>query len=367
MRINEGCSAQEVFLMKIKEFQEFLKKKRIGVALFTNYHLQEFNHNMFYFSQYDGLGALIIPQKGKPELIVPEMEYLRAKKESIVAVRKSKEKSLMFLADKLRKYKRIGVDYTYLTVYIAQKLKKMLQGKSFVDVSEFCLGLRAVKTDKEIAIIRQGVEIADEIMQSCFFNFKNFKTESDVASFLIGETAKRGLSVSFKPIVASGSNGAEPHHNFDSNKLRKGFCIIDFGIRYKGYCTDMTRTVYIGKPSKKDVELYHNLLHVQQLLLGVQTHERCVDVYDMAHRELGKYSKYFNHGLGHGVGLQIHEKPSLSMKGDGILQHNMIFTIEPGIYFAGKGGIRIEDMVLVTEKKTEVLTKTGKNLLIVNK
>ena len=226
--------------------------------------------------------------------------------------------------------------------------------------------LREQKTKKEIGIIKKGCKISDDILRNCFKNFKTFKTEADVKGFLEYEAKKKGCEIAFPTIVASGKNAIKAHHNTEDCKLKGGFCVIDYGIRYKNYCTDTTRTAYIGKPSKKEIEMYALLLSVQRRAIErLKSNKKCSKVVEEVNKDLGKYSKYFTHGLGHGFGIKVHEFPNLSEKSKDKIKEGSIFTIEPGIYLKNLG-IRIEDDILIENKKVKVLTKIGKVLLIIN-
>jgi Xaa-Pro aminopeptidase len=216
-----------------------------------------------------------------------------------------------------------------------------------------------------VQYLKKSCNYADQILQKAIKQFKLFKTETEVAAFLEYETRKLGLDLSFPPIVASGKNGSVPHHEPSNKKINKGFCVLDFGVKYKGYCSDITRTVYFGKPSKKEKEIYNMLLKIQKETINLaQKGKKCSELYDYTVQSLGKYKDFFTHGLGHGVGIEIHEMPNLTMLSKDTIRNNIVFTIEPGVYFPKKFGIRIEDTVLFKGKPIP-LTKTSKDLLIV--
>lgn len=355
--------------MKIKEFQDELKKKKIDFALFFSLDFSKLNSNLVYFSQYSDIGALVIARK-KAFLIVPRMEYEKAKNSRIKKVYIWNKKRLFeAVLEKLRKNKiktkNIGIDKRTITLENYSALKKVFRKSRIVNINEICSKLREVKTKEEIRIIRKCCKITDNILKKCLDNFKKFKKESEAAAFLENETNKQGYAMAFKPIVASGKNSSQPHYESKNIKLRKGFCVIDFGIRYKGYCSDITRTIYIGKPSLKEREIYYLLLNIQNAAIKkIKAGEKCSELYGFVKNNLKQYKKYFIHGLGHGFGIEIHERPNLKDKLKDKLKENSVFTIEPGIYFPKKFGIRIEDDVLLT-KKVELLTKTKKDLLII--
>jgi len=356
--------------MKLKEFQKEMKKRGVGLSLFFNIDGDNIDPNFLYFTQYTGFGVLAITTK-TAVLIVPKAEAERAKKTSRIRITIAKDKLLASLRQAIRSRPGIvGIDKNRVSVNLYKKIRKDVKAR-FTDISNICLRLRATKTKEEIEIIRTACKITDDIIHNTLWNFKRFNTESDVSAFLINETIKRGLTTSFKPIVASGKNACEAHHEPQNTKLQKGFCIIDFGIRYKGYCSDISRTVYIGTPTTEEIELYHKVLDVQTTLIGrCRPNKSFIEIQEEAHKLLGEHSQYFTHLIGHGVGTEIHENPNPKMtprRPITKLLENSIVTIEPGVYFPGKRGIRIEDDVLITRDGPEVLTKTGKNLLIIKR
>ena len=213
--------------------------------------------------------------------------------------------------------------------------------------------------------IRQACKITDQIFSSLVKNIKKFKTEKDVEQFILTEIKKRNLKPSFPPIVAAKRNASTPHH-IPTNKKLEGFVVIDMGVRYKGYCSDMTRTLYFGHPNKKEVEIYNLLLHSQlKSIENLNKFKTYKELCEETRKILGKYNKYFIHSLGHGVGKKIHQLPKVSHKSKHKIKQGEVITIEPGIYVKNKYGIRIED-TLVVKKKPEILTKSTKDLIIIS-
>src|SRR3989344_5963177 len=356
--------------MKIREFQSILEKKSCDCALFYTSDSSRINPNLFYFSGYSGIGVLAVPKKQEPFLIAPQMEFEKAKKSIIKKVylmekKKFFESVYSIIKKKKLKTRNIAIDKNTFTLNSYKYFKKQFKGSKTKDVSLDCIKLREIKTEEELRILRKSCNYADKIIQKTKKNFKEFKTESEVAAFLEYETKKLGLELSFNPIVASGNNGSMPHYEPQNIKIKKGFCVIDFGVKYKGYCSDITRTIYVGKPSSRGKEIYNLLLTIQKnAISSVKINKKCSELYDFVSKSLGKYKDNFTHGLGHGVGVEIHELPNLTLNSKDTIKNSMVFTIEPGIYFPGKFGIRIEDTLLF-KNKTAVLTNTSKDLLIV--
>ena len=220
----------------------------------------------------------------------------------------------------------------------------------------------------EIKYIARACSIADKILKQLIKELRkhSFKTELDIYNFLKQKTKENNCKLAFKPIVAIGKNAAEIHHKASNSKLKKGFLVIDFGVKYKGYCSDCTRTFYLyGKPSTEERKLYNLILEAQLTALNhVQPGVYAADIDLIARAALWDYFKNFVHGLGHGVGKRIHQAPNLSPKSNSIIKQNQCLTVEPGLYFKEKFGIRIEDTILIKDKPI-ILTKTSKKLIII--
>ncbi len=211
---------------------------------------------------------------------------------------------------------------------------------------------------------KEAVNITENILASCIDKIRKFRTEKDVYSFLKNEVRKNKCKFSFIPIVASGKNGYEMHHRPTNDNLVDGFLVLDFGVRYKDFCTDLTRTIYLGNPNQEEVYFYNLVLLAQkesfkQVIPGIKGFE----LDGIARSILGNYRKSFIHSLGHGVGYRIHQKPWISPFKKNAVRKNDIITLEPGLYFKNKFGIRIEDMV-IARKRPVYLTKINRNLVI---
>ena len=356
--------------MKVNDVKDVLEKNKLDFALFYNLDSTKTNPNMFYFSGYNGVGALMIPRKQRPFIVAPKMEVERARQSNIKKVysmekKKFFEEVFSIIKRNKIKSKKIAIDNNNFSLNHYKYFKKQFKKVKTKDISLDCLKLRQIKTNKEILIIKKSCNCASKILQKTIRNFKDFKTESEVTAFLEYETKKLGLGVAFSPVVGSGSNGSMPHYEPSNVKLKKGFCVIDFGVRYKGYCSDITRTIYLGKISKKEKEIYDFLLNIQKNIVNnIKISDHCNRIYENCVKSLKDFSKYFIHGLGHGLGVEIHELPNLTLDSKDKILENMVFTVEPGIYIPRKYGIRIEDTVLM-KKRPYILTNVTKDLLIV--
>jgi Xaa-Pro aminopeptidase len=268
--------------------------------------------------------------------------------------------------------KRVGIESEHLTVAQLQELEKAL-GKAvkLIPVAGTVENLRVEKDDTEIQRLRHAVEVSSRLFRPLLKCMHCGTTEVAVAAKLEAMARKAGAErMSFETIVASGERSALPHGIASAAQLPKqGFVVLDYGIVLDGYCSDMTRTVHLGKASAEARRLYLAVLDAQQAAIGVvRAGATAGDVDQAARKELkrARLDKYFTHSTGHGVGLEIHEPPRLAVGSDTILRPGMVITIEPGVYLPGKCGIRIEDMLLVTERGYDVLTPVGKELLELN-
>ncbi|MDB8793136.1 Xaa-Pro peptidase family protein [Romboutsia sp. 1001216sp1] len=229
--------------------------------------------------------------------------------------------------------------------------------------------VRAVKSKEEIELIKKACEITDEVFSEVISEIKEGMTELEVSALLQYHALKKGASgMSFEPIVVSGERGAMPHGRPTTKKLKKNEAItIDFGVVYQGYQSDMTRTISIGKPPKIIQEIYDVVLKAQLSAIGsIKQGMKASDVDKIARQiiENHGFGDYFNHGLGHGIGLGDGEVPTLNPRSDDILTEGMVMSCEPGIYIPDVGGVRIEDDIVIIDGKGISLNKTSKDFII---
>jgi len=216
----------------------------------------------------------------------------------------------------------------------------------------------------KLKAIEQACRLNDKIFSKLIPKLKahEFKTEKQVAHFINKEIKNAGAKKAFPTIVASGSNAVNWHHKPNAKKLRKGFCIIDFGSKVSGFCSDMSRTIFFGKASKTEQRLYRLVKNTQEKCIRkVRAGVNAPDLYKLAKKSLGAYDDYFGHGLGHGLGRKVHSKPGIGKK-DVKLKAGSIIAIEPGIYIPHLLGIRIEDDILVKKNSFRVISKSTKKL-----
>lgn len=304
---------------------------------------------------------IIIKKYGKPILLKTSLEYFESKEFRVINIKNRND----FLKNlRIHCGSKICVDFNRFTL----NQKKALRDAKLFDVGEDLTILRSIKEKKELDNLRYANKLTAKCFNELIKNWNKFKHERDVIKFIKLFAVNNNLDLAFDTIVASGINAAQPHHSMNT-KLKKGFCVIDFGFDYKGYKADMTRTIYLGTPSKQEKKIYNDILKVQEQLIFMSIPGTPAKELDMAARILlREQSKYFTHMLGHGTGLEIHELPRIGTKSKDILKENQVITIEPGIYDKKrKLGIRIEDSLIVKKEKPEVLTKDAKKELIIKK
>jgi len=264
---------------------------------------------------------------------------------------------------------KIGFESQYLTVAELKNLKKLLPNVRWVPTSGLVESLATVKDNTEIALIKKAVAITDTVFAKLLRIIKPGVRELEVAAEITYLHRMEGAEAdAFEPIVASGKRGALPHARASGKKIAGGELVtIDMGGRYQGYHSDLTRTVAVGTPSAKARRIYQVVSDAQQLAIdaaGSGISGKALDAVARTYIKKRGYGKYFNHSLGHGLGLQIHEQPRVSVLSKDTLVSGNVVTIEPGVYIPGVGGVRIEDDVVIRNGYCEVLNTAPKELMI---
>jgi Xaa-Pro aminopeptidase len=328
--------------------------------------------NRRYYSGFeaaDGLtnessGALLITA-GKQWLLTDSRYVEAAKKEAplfnVLEYRRGLGAELAALAA-LKKIRTIFFEPEYMTVASLGRLTEALPGHELAALP-FDLGApRAVKSPEEIRLISKALAITEAALTSLWAKLAPGLTEREAAFFLEAEFRRLGAEgPSFETIVASGPNAALPHAVPGTRKMKNGdTVIIDCGARYKGYAADISRTKILGPPKAWQREIYTVVKEAQAMAVkaiapGVRACD--VDAVARGHIAARGYGEFFGHGLGHGLGLEIHEAPSLSRRNQRPLVAGEVVTVEPGIYLPGRGGVRLEELALVTEKGARLLNR----------
>jgi len=352
----------------LKNRVEALKKtfqKEFDGYLITN------PFNMLYFTELlgaaDSLGTavMLIPSKDESIFYVYGVNYEWIKAEAKncrVELVKRGEKFFKKIAEQIRsqKLKKIGFDAMSLQMH--QKFSKVLRNTKLEAKSEYIWNLRRVKDEDELKKIRKAAELTVEGMQTAYNTIRTGLREYEVAAEIEYTMRTHGsYGTAFESIIASGVRSAYPHGGCGNRKLKNGdVVVVDIGAAYKNYRGDMTRTFVVGKPSAKQEKIYTIVKTAQEKAFqkirdGVKAAEP--DAVARSIIDRAGYGEYFVHGLGHGIGLEVHEQPVLNSTSKDVLKTGNVVTDEPGIYIVGFGGFRIEDTVLVNKDKAERLTK----------
>ena len=266
---------------------------------------------------------------------------------------------------------RVGFEDDHLAVRSFGKLKeKLADGTEAVPAGGLVERLRRVKDEGELATIAAASELADEVWRWSLERGLAGRSEREVARAAEARIRELGGDPSFPAIVAAGPNGALPHAEPGEREIGRGELVVfDMGAKLDGYCSDGTRTYATGDPGEVGREVYAVVLAAQLASLGaVKAGAKGEDVDAVARKLIDEagYGKHFGHGLGHGVGLEVHEGPRLSPRSDDLLEPNEVVTVEPGIYLPGLGGVRIEDLAIVREDGVDLLTSFPKELIEVS-
>lgn len=265
--------------------------------------------------------------------------------------------------------KKIGLEAEYLPWSIQLALQKANPSVEFVPMGSGLAALRVVKDESELATLRKAIWISDEAWRQLLPTIRPGQTENQIAAQLEHNMRMLGASgKSFDTIMASGVRGALPHGRASDKVVEAGEAItMDFGALYEGYGSDITRTVFLGTPNPDILKIYNIVLEAQlagEKALRAGVYGRDVDAASRQVIRDAGYGEYFGHGLGHSLGIEIHENPRCNPTSEILLQAGCMMTIEPGIYIPGLGGVRIEDTCLIRETDCEVITAADKSVIV---
>lgn len=334
--------------------------------------------NLMYLSGFRGdSGVLFITEKKKYLITIPRHES-RAIEEVgnrgfrvVTSNRKYYEKAHELM--KFHGITTLAVEDASLSYREMMRIKETFSPIKLEGIGDSLLKYRMVKSPFEIEKIRKACEITSDSFSGVLSNIKKHMTELHIGGLIEANFKKLGAEdIAFRSIIASKGRSALPHAYASSNAIEdEGFLLFDIGSTYEGYASDMTRTIYIGSnPTREHLDIYNTVLEacnkaISIIKPGVTT--RDLDKVSRDYIIEAGYGDYFDHGLGHGVGIDVHEYPSVSHSSlDTVLEEGMVITIEPGIYIEGFGGVRIEDTILVTKSSHEVLTKVNKELISIS-
>ncbi|MGC8542697.1 MAG: M24 family metallopeptidase [Vulcanisaeta sp.] len=334
--------------------------------------------NLEYFTGIDSGLMLIINRALDTTLVIPRLDFQRVQDiignevsllgYSTVEVPQRMPEERLFVSKSLGDYllKEVGLGPNNIVGVdnsdspIVKELNSA--GIKVVNINDKILSIREVKDEYEVRMIEDSTRITEETLDEVLKAGLEGKRESSVAASLYQGMISRGAEdVAFRPIVASGPNGAYPHHVFTNKIISRGELVtIDVGARYRLYCTDMTRTVAVGSVSKELRDVALAVLEAYRKAVNyVRPGVKAKDVDSIARKVLSEYGydRYYIHSTGHGVGIEVHERPAIGPSSEEELRPYFVITIEPGVYIRGVGGVRIEDTILVTESGSRPISR----------
>lgn len=357
------------FLQRREKLWQKVREK-VDAFLLVNVEGSE-QPNLRYLTGFTGtFGVLILAEES---LFFTDPRYTEQAKHQVdLEVLEVRGRWLPQVVEKLRSLgaKKVGIGSTRTTLHLFEELKKAGEGLEFVPLGSPVEELRRVKTEAEIKKMKEAVELTEAGLRWILGRLKPGMTEREVALELEFWYRKEGADdVAFDLIVAAGPQSAMPHHRAGNHVLQEGEVVLfDIGVRLDGYCADITRVVALGTPEKSVKDAYKlvlsaNAAGIRAIRAGVPGKD--VDAQARKIIEDAGLGENFGHGLGHGVGMEVHEGPRLSTTSEDVLEPGNVVTVEPGVYFPGKFGVRIEDMVAVTEEGALVLSAFPKDELLV--
>lgn len=364
-------------MRKIEQIQQFLQNENLDAAFITT------PANVFYFTGFDSdpherlLGVMVF-QRDEPFVICPLMEVpdVQSAGWSLQAVGHADTEDAWDVVKKTVEERglslsSIAIEKSHLTVERLERINELFPGATTSRLDEQLNTMRVIKDEEELAYLRKAAELADYAIEVGCNEIAEGKTELEIQMAIEFEMKKKGVQkMSFNTTVLSGPKTASPHGIPGDRKIQQGdFVLFDLGVVYNGYCSDITRTVAFGEPTEAKREIYEAVKQAEQAAVDLVRPGVKAMALDKAARDViteAGYGEYFTHRLGHGLGISVHEYPSITGTNEMELAEGMVFTIEPGIYHPDITGVRIEDDVAVTADGVEVLTKFPKELIIIN-
>lgn len=345
-----------------------MEKRKIDALIITSME------NIRYVTGFTGSTAVGVITKNSAAILVDSRYILQAKKEC------SGVKAVLFSGDwsdtvaeilAKEKAERVGFEQDYVTIALHKKMRKAVaKPAKLVGVSRTVEELRIVKDADEIKTLKKAVAITDACFSHLLEFIKPGMTERDVALEIYLYFYNNGAMTAFNSIIAAGTNAAFPHHKPENAVITAGQMLkMDFGATVDGYNADITRTVFIGNPpDDKQKEIYQIVFDAQRKAIeAIKPGKKGKEIDSIAREYIASkgYGEYFGHGLGHSLGIGVHDGPGFAPTSETVLEPGMIMTVEPGIYIEGWGGVRIEDDILVTKDGCEVLTKSKKDITVI--
>ena len=354
-----------MYAKRLSRIRDILFSKNLNCLLLTD------TSNIFYISGFKGYEGifLLIPKDKEPTLFVPKLEYDRANEESRIHVEyyENYKKALVENIEHTM-CRKIGICYKHVPHHIVVLIRNKISNVKVIDISEDIANIRMIKDYEEIERIKRAVEIAEKGLEEALNIVGEGISELKVAAKVEYTMKIMGSEETpFTTIVASGPHAALPHAVTSDKIIRNSeVVIVDLGATFKGYVSDLTRTISVGKVREEIKDMFRAVLEAQKAAIkAIKPGIKAADVDNEARKVLKEYGyeKYFIHGTGHGIGIDVHEPPALRRESDTKLRKGMVVTVEPGVYVKNLAGIRIEDDVVVTDTSYFILSKFERNLV----
>lgn len=365
--------------LKLDKIRSQLKSSKFDTVFVSSVPLITYFTGFPHFSIEEREAYLIFTKSD--QFIVTDPRYAEAVGKQVkdfkLLVRSRETPFLKQLEDLAKRYKivNLGIEEDNLTVSEYKALKKVFKKISHFSMTQ----LRLIKSPDEIRKIEKACRIGDLAFKYIKSQIKPGISEIELANKLEDFIRTKGAKLSFETIAAFGKNASVPHHGTGRTRLKDlstgQFIKLDFGVKYQNYCSDMTRTVFYGQPSTRQIQIYQTVLKSQrQAASYIEKHFKISPKEPLLASEVARVARNLivsrgfetiPHALGHGIGLEVHEAPNLSVKSQHVLQNGMVFSIEPGIYIPDYGGVRIEDLFVIQNNQLKQLTKSPKELTII--
>ncbi|MBM7660883.1 Xaa-Pro aminopeptidase [Bacillus mesophilus] len=352
-------------MSKIEKLRNHFQEHDVDGILITS------SYNRRYMTNFTGTAGVAIISREKA-VFITDFRYVEQAENQLEGFEIVQHKAAIIeeVANQVEKLgiKRLGFEEDHVTFSTYKSYQTSIKAE-LVPLSGVIEKLRLIKTDSEIKILKEATEIADAAFEHILTVIRPGKTEIEISNELEFFMRKQGaVSSSFDIIVASGYRSALPHGVASDKVIESGeFVTLDFGAYYKGYCSDITRTLAVGQPSEELKNIYDVVLEAQlRGMAGIKPGitGKQADALTRDYITEKGYGEYFGHSTGHGIGLEVHEGPGLSFKSDMVLEAGMVVTVEPGIYVANVGGVRIEDDTVITKDGNQTLSFSTKELII---
>ncbi|MBP1933917.1 M24 family metallopeptidase [Ammoniphilus resinae] len=357
---------------RIQQFMDYLEQQSLDMAIITSpVHIYFFTG--YYSDPHERFLALLLDRRAEEvTLFVPSLDLESARQASIIQEMipvSDTENPYQLLSQKMgRQVVKLGIEKKAVNLFQYEQLNQCAAIGEFVDLEPFILSLRLIKSASEIESVRKAVAVVERVLAEGVKRVKPRVSELELVAELEYQMKLFGAErPAFETTVLTGSRSALPHGRPNQTRINQGdFLLFDLGVFVNGYCSDITRTFVIGEATKEQQRIYETVLRANLKAIESVQRNQEIGMLDQEARKVIEhegFGDYFIHRVGHGLGLEIHENPSIHQQNKLMIEPGMLFTIEPGIYIPGMGGVRIEDDIVVNaEGKAEVLTTYPKTI-----